>query len=82
MSKEEIKEEQKPLATNEEIMDALAKDLVQLAQQTNRVMSKASVPVTHAQEAQLLVLMCNEIIETFVKPVEEEDEIISEESDS
>lgn len=82
MSKEAKEEQVKPLATDQEIMDALAKDLVQLAQQTNRILSVASIPVVYAQEGQLLAMMCNEIIETFVQKEEKEDEAISEESDS
>lgn len=83
-AKEEVKKEEvKELASDKEIMEALVKDLVQVAQQCQLVMYYSSVAKPALKDALLLDSMCEEIVNTFIKPVEEkEDDAISEDVDS
>ena len=81
MSKEEKKplaneseNSTKPLASDKEIIDALALDLVQLAQQAQLVIKYSSFARPIFKDAELLDRMCSEILETFIKKEEEDAE--------
>ena len=78
----EVKKEEKPLATDKEIIDALALDLVQLAQLCNQVMARANFNVRSLRDAELLGKMCTEILDTFItkEEVNEESENLSNEA--
>ena len=63
----------------EEITDAekslrIAKDLVELAIQTQKVLALASIQYPNIEEARLLALMTNQIIDTYTTNLEEKDE--------
>jgi len=62
-----MSEETKELTSDKEIIDALALDLVQLAQQCTITMSKANYNIDNLHNAQLLHKMCSEILDTFIK---------------
>ena len=66
----EVKKEVKQPASNEEIINALALDLVQLASQCKLAMSGASFNTTSLQHALLLGNMCEDILNTFVQKEE------------
>lgn len=75
-----MSEEVKELKSDKEIIDALALDLVQLAQQCTITMSKATYSIDNLQNAQLLHKMCTEILDTFIKKEGSKDEIIETEN--
>jgi len=62
---------------NEEKMLAIAKDLVELAIQSQKVLSVSSVSYSGIEEARLLAVMTNQIIEEYTL---KEDESGKEES--
>lgn len=53
------------------IILSLAKDLVETAVQVKKVLAVCSVPYSHIEEARLLGLMAEEIINSYTKNKEE-----------
>ena len=52
---------------------AIAKDLVELAVQTQKVLVVSSIPYPSVEEARLLAIMTNQIIDTYTKGMDEND---------
>jgi hypothetical protein len=50
---------------------AMAKDLVELSIQSQKVLANASIRFSNIEEARLLALMTNEIIENYTETKEE-----------
>lgn len=70
--KNEKEEETKEVSDQEKSL-AIAKDLVELAIQTQKVLALASIQYPNIEEARLLAIMTNQIIDTYTKGVDEND---------
>ena len=71
---EKEKENESKEVSDKEKMLSLAKDLVELAIQSQKVLAGSAISYSHIEEARLLAIMTNSVIEQYTEKKEEKEE--------